>query len=72
MIEHTQYQDKITQVMEFWQAKKEINKLSMPEREKILGLRFSQGQKVKDATTGEEVEIIGGIREIVGVPGAGS
>jgi len=72
MIDHTAIQDKITAITEFWQAKKEIDKLKTPEREKILGLKFGQGEKVKDSVTGEEVEIIGGIREIIGLPGAGS
>jgi len=71
MIEHMQFQDKITQVLDFWQAKKEIDQLEMPEREKVLGLKFSQGQTVKDTVSGEEVEIIGGIREIIGLPGPG-
>ena len=72
MIDHTAIQDKITQVIEFWQVKKEVDKLKTPEREKILGLKFGQGEKVKDSVTGEEVEILGGIREIVGLPGPGS
>ena len=72
MIDHTAIQDKITQVIEFWQVKKEVDKLKTPEREKILGLKFMQGEKVKDSVTGEEVEILGGIREIIGLPGPGS
>ncbi len=72
MIDHTAVQDSITRIMEFWQTKKEIDKLKTPEREKILGLKFVQGDKVKDTVTNEEVEILGGIREIVGLPGPGS
>jgi len=72
MIDHTVVQDSITRVMEFWQTKKEIDKLKTPEREEILGLKYVQGDKVKDSVTGEEVEILGGIREIVGLPGPGS
>ncbi len=72
MIDHTAVQDQITRIMEFWQTKKEIDKLKTPEREKILGLKFVQGDKVKDTVTNEEVEIVGGIREIVGLPGPGS
>ena len=69
MIDHTAIQDKITSVIEFWQVKKEVDKLKTPEREKVLGLKFTQGERVKDSVTGEEVEILGGIREIVGLPG---
>jgi len=69
MIDHTAIQDKITQVIEFWQVKKEVDKLKTPEREKVLGLKFGQGEKARDSVTGEEVEILGGIREIVGLPG---
>ena len=72
MIDHTAIQDSITRVIEFWQVKKEVDKLKTPEREEILGLKFVQGEKVKDSVTGEEVEILGGIREIVGLPGPGS
>lgn len=71
ILDHSKYQDQITAILDFWQSKKEIDKLSMPQRETILGLKFSQGEKVTDTVTGEEVEIIGGIREIVGVPGPG-
>jgi len=53
MIDHTAIQDKITQVIEFWQVKKDVDKLKTPEREKILGLKFVQGDKVKDSVTGE-------------------
>ena len=72
MLDHTAIQDKITQVIEFWQIKKEVDKLKTPEREKVLGLKFSQGEHVRDTVLGEEVEILGGIREIVGIPGPGS
>jgi hypothetical protein len=65
MIDHAKYQDQITAIMEFYEVKKEISQLSMPQREKVLGLQYSQGQVVKDAVTGEEVQIVGGIREIV-------
>ena len=71
MIDHTAIQDKITQVIEFWQVKKEVDKLKTPEREEILGLKCVQGDKGKDTVTGEEVETLGGIREIVGLPGPG-
>ena len=34
--------------------------ISIPSREKVLGLNFMPGQKVIDSITGEEVEILGG------------
>lgn len=72
MIDHTAFQDTITRVLEFWQVKEEISLLKTPQREKILGLKFTPGEKVLDTVTGKEVEIIGGIREIIGLPGPGS
>lgn len=69
MINHTDYQDKITRAMEFWEVKSEVDKLKAPEREKVLGLKYAAGQKVKDTVTLAEVEILGGTREIVGLPG---
>lgn len=71
MIEPTKVQDQITSALEYWETKREIDKLKTPQREKLLGLKFTQGERVKDLETGEEVEVIGGIREIVGLPGTG-
>ncbi len=68
MIEPTKVQDQITAALSFWQSKKEIDKLATPEREKVLGLKFTPGERVRDSITGEEVRILGGIREIVGLP----
>jgi hypothetical protein len=69
MLDHTAVQDAITRITEYWQVKEEANLLSTPQREKVLGLKFSQGEHARDTVTGQEVEIIGGIREIIGLPG---
>jgi hypothetical protein len=65
-LDHTAFQDQITNVLDFWQNKKEVDKLKTPDREKILGLKFVPGQIVLDTITNEEVQIAGGIRELVG------
>lgn len=44
-------------------ATHEIKKLQeapspIPEKEEILGLRYKRGQRVRDAVTGEEGEVI--------------
>jgi len=64
-IEHHKIIDTLTRARSFWEEKKELKRVRPPEREETLALQFKRGQKVRDKVTGEEVEIIGGTREIV-------
>lgn len=70
-IDHSAIRDSITRARSYWEEKKEIAKAKGLPREEILGLKYRKGQKVKDTVTGEEVEIIGGTREVVTVSGPG-
>ena len=71
-IDHSVVMDTITRAKGYWNRKEEKGKLKMREREEVLGLKFRQGEKVIDTVTGEEVEVIGGTREIVAFHGPGS
>lgn len=68
-LDHQLIKDQITEGMDFWISRKEIEKLRPVSRYDILGMKFKPGDKVTDKVTGEEVEVAGGTKAIVGVQG---
>ena len=65
-IRHRELLDTVTQNVEYWKSQREKDKIQTPDRLKILGLKYRKGQKVFNKVTKKEVEIIGGVRTIVG------
>lgn len=61
-LNHGKIQDQITRASESYLRKEGKEQLKVIPKEKILGLKYTRGNKVLDTISGEEVEIVAGTR----------
>ena len=66
-IDHTKIQDNMRSSLEYWESKKEKEKIKPKETEEILDLKYKKGEEVVDEVTGKRGEVLGGTRKIIGI-----
>lgn len=62
-LEKTKIIDSITEAKKFWRTPRPEEGIRPTPKEKVQGLKFVQGQRVKDTITGKEVTIVAGVRK---------
>jgi len=61
-LENTKILDSITEAKKFWREPRKDEGIRPTPREKVQGLKFARGQRLRDRVTGKEVTVIAGVR----------
>ena len=72
MVDHRKIIDQITPLVQEAKDRREKGPLGEVPAEKVLGLKYNPGQRVKDKVTGEEVIVIAGKRATFEIPASES